>query len=1115
MTDRTISVSILGDAASLERAFAKSSAAANTFEARMAKVGASTTKVGKTMTRDITLPLAAAGLASVKMAQNFDLLISRMVGLGGVTQKQSKVFRQFILDLAPKVGKGPEELANGLYQIVSAGVKGKAALEALTVSAKASAAGLGDTATVADAVTSVMNAYAKSGMTATTAANVLSAAVRDGKGEAASFAPVLGKVVAVAAQLGVPFDQAAAALAQMTKLGVPADDAATQLSATFSELLKTTPKAEKALEAMGLSAAGLRQELRDKGLLATLQTLNEHTKGSSVAMAEAFPNVRALRGILQLVGSAASGTAQTFSDVKNSTHSLSTAFGAASKTDAFKMQQSLAQLKTAAIDLGGALAPVAEAVAKDVGKMAQAFHNLSPKQQDALVKFGELAAIGGPLVLMTGKMITATGEIKKLALVLKGLPLLLGSSGLTGSIALFMANPEVAGFILALGGIAVLSQMGGGGGALGGGQMPAKIGSHALQETGAGAGYKVGKQVVSYTPSTGWYTADAATNDNGKSITSAQAAKMLGVSESTLPGGGVSAGAGATPTQKKELAYASKYGPGSGLTYAWGGVSPITGFDCSGYLMASYAAAGITIPHNTVAQFNDPNAIVVLPGGEQPGDGVYFEAKGSPGQAPRHCGIYIGGGQFIEYFSQGKPAKISDLASKGDYMGARRWLKIAASTGGGGDPAKRGDGSGSNYDPLKGSKTKKAKWVGATQATIISAQGHVAAMLKGLPADLDPVEANAVAHIKAIQAQLHIHMTPAELAKDKVELAKWGKVLHTEITANAKAAAAAAAEAKKVFDRALSLDVSHIIRDFDQNFAAQMTAFDRETQRHLATLAAKKITAVAQTPEEKALADFIASQAAQQHAATLAQQQSDLAAAIATGDPVQIKAAQDAITQQLATDQQQALQDAADASRIAANQAAQDAQDAADKAATEAQQNYQDERDAQKQNLQNINDDQKIALQNHLDDLGTSLDAHLITWQKYLDALRAMGVNTVGLIDPTTGTQIGSSGGGSNAFGSIDPGIAAKLGIAASQTPDALSRYMSSIPHLAAGGIAMHPTVALIGEAGPEAIVPLSGPHARGGSSSAPTLVLNVIDDATLAARLKPHTDGLVRVVLR
>lgn len=40
------------------------------------------------------------------------------------------------------------------------------------------------------------------------------------------------------------------------------------------------------------------------------------------------------------------------------------------------------------------------------------------------------------------------------------------------------------------------------------------------------------------------------------------------------------------------------------------------------------------------------------------------------------------------------------------------------------------------------------------------------------------------------------------------------------------------------------------------------------------------------------------------------------------------------------------------------------------------------------------------------------------------------------------------------------------------------------IPHLAAGGIVNRPTLALIGEAGPEAVVPLSGPNARGFGAS-------------------------------
>ncbi|HEY8645042.1 MAG TPA: C40 family peptidase [Gaiellaceae bacterium] len=240
---------------------------------------------------------------------------------------------------------------------------------------------------------------------------------------------------------------------------------------------------------------------------------------------------------------------------------------------------------------------------------------------------------------------------------------------------------------------------------------------------------KTGAQ-ISYDPTTGqWYSGYPGkprakiASDSPQAVA---ASKYYATTAAGAPGGG---GApvvpGGTSTQKKEVAYATKYGPGSGITYTWGGVSPITGFDCSGYLMASYAAAGVTIPHNTVAQFNDPNAIVVLPGAEQPGDGVYFQSTG-PGAAPQHVGIYIGNDKYIQYYTPGKVANVANLSTAGGYMGARRWLKIAAGSAASalagawspyGLKLKTGGGGGTTA-----ATAKKTPWVGATADAIIRAK---------------------------------------------------------------------------------------------------------------------------------------------------------------------------------------------------------------------------------------------------------------------------------------------------------------------------------------------------------------------------------------------------------
>ena len=169
---------------------------------------------------------------------------------------------------------------------------------------------------------------------------------------------------------------------------------------------------------------------------------------------------------------------------------------------------------------------------------------------------------------------------------------------------------------------------------------------------------------------------------------------------------------GQTSTAETVVSYAKAHGPGSGTVYHWGGVSPQTGYDCSGYLWAAYRAAGVTIPRDTRSQWNDPSAIHVPGGEEQPGDGVYFVGSLSgvnAGSPPGHVGIYIGNGKYIEYYSSGKPAKVSDLGSRGDYMGARRWVKVGGYTQGGTgtESPNRPGAAGTAYTPHTLAPTRK------------------------------------------------------------------------------------------------------------------------------------------------------------------------------------------------------------------------------------------------------------------------------------------------------------------------------------------------------------------------------------------------------------------------
>ena len=102
-----------------------------------------------------------------------------------------------------------------------------------------------------------------------------------------------------------------------------------------------------------------------------------------------------------------------------------------------------------------------------------------------------------------------------------------------------------------------------------------------------------------------------------------------------------------------------------GVPYRWGGASPSTGFDCSGFTMYVYAQVGVSLPHYTGAQWN--MGTPVSRDQLQPGDLVFFNGLG-------HMGIYVGGGNFIHSPHTGDVVKISSMSGwyAQTYVGARR-----------------------------------------------------------------------------------------------------------------------------------------------------------------------------------------------------------------------------------------------------------------------------------------------------------------------------------------------------------------------------------------------------------------------------------------------------------
>ena len=375
------------------------------------KFGGQAKRIGGNITRSVTLPFAAAGAAGVKMATDLESSFSKIENLVGITGKALDDFKNSVKSVSSETGKSQQELSEAIFTISSAGLRGAAATEVLERSAKASSIGLGDTQQIAQALTGVLQAYGKSGMTAARATDTLTAIVREGNLEAESLAPTLGRIVGLGSQLGISFEELGANIATFTRLGVSAEEAVTGLSGVMTGFVKPTEKSKKALASIGLTTEDLRKKVGKDGLQSTLVFLTEAFKGNDEALTGVFGNVRALSNVLGTAGAQGEAYADVLNNISNSTGIVDDGFANVSKTSGFKFQQTLNSLRNAGIELGQALLPMVTKIADFITKAINSFKDLSSETKTTILTLTAIVAASGPIMSGIGFIATAIGAL--------------------------------------------------------------------------------------------------------------------------------------------------------------------------------------------------------------------------------------------------------------------------------------------------------------------------------------------------------------------------------------------------------------------------------------------------------------------------------------------------------------------------------------------------------------------------------------------------------------------------------------------------------------------------------------------------------------------------------
>ena len=285
--------------------------------------------------------------------------------------KDAAGFKQLkgqVADLAKELPIARDQLANGLYQVISNGVPEDNWLSFLEATAKASIGGLADLNQAVTVTATIIKNYGLAWEDAGSIQDKIQMTAKNGVTTFEQLADALPSVAGSAAQLGVSIDELMAVFATCTGVTGNTAEVSTQLGAVLKALIKPSTEAAKAAEAMGIQfdAAGIRAAGGLDNFLKELDvTIQQYAREtgelSETIYGNLFGSARALRLLTSLTGEQADKFTENIGIMADSAGSIDQAFNEMASTGeaaAQKLKNQFAGITDAIAGIGRTAAPI-------------------------------------------------------------------------------------------------------------------------------------------------------------------------------------------------------------------------------------------------------------------------------------------------------------------------------------------------------------------------------------------------------------------------------------------------------------------------------------------------------------------------------------------------------------------------------------------------------------------------------------------------------------------------------------------------------------------------------------------------------------------------------------
>lgn len=244
-----------------------------------------------------------------------------------------------VAELAKNVPVARDELANGLYQVVSNSVPENNWLNFLNKSAKASVGGVADLGGVVKVTSTVIKNYGLAWDAAESVQDKIQLTAKNGVTSFEQLAQALPRVTANASTLGVSVDELLASFATLTGVSGNTNEVATQMAAIFTALVKPSSEATEMAEKMGIefNAASIKAAGGLRNFLTQLDaSVKEYAAANGVleqeVYAKLFGSAESLRALTPLTNQLAEKFSENVDAMANSAGTINAAYNEMSST---------------------------------------------------------------------------------------------------------------------------------------------------------------------------------------------------------------------------------------------------------------------------------------------------------------------------------------------------------------------------------------------------------------------------------------------------------------------------------------------------------------------------------------------------------------------------------------------------------------------------------------------------------------------------------------------------------------------------------------------------------------------------------------------------------------